>query len=324
MGLWQRPRGMVSRAAREPMVIQETPEEAAPAVFLRIRPTSPPTSGRRKMVKNLSIRLRILALAGLLILLSIVIAGAGWYAISQVSAALAESIRVARQAQFVTVGIREFAGADRRVVSYLQTATDDDEQRYTTRKTDSDAAFGQALELVRAPARRQAMLDGRQSLKDYFATADAIIRDRKALRQRVTSIQEALAALPGRAKTERDSTQSPVQRLASIDSLRRAAQVGPKASPIRTLSATAAGRSPRESDVGLVAATSGTGLGLADAGPVPDTAKPDVAGGAAGRHAGLLQHICDAAAIVALDPSYGTLSNYAAPDQSFGGASPLQ
>ena len=72
------------------------------------------------MFKNMSIRFRILALAGLLIFLSIVIAGAGWYAISQVSAALAESIRVARQAQFVTVGIREFAGADRRVVSYLQ------------------------------------------------------------------------------------------------------------------------------------------------------------------------------------------------------------
>ena len=274
------------------------------------------------MFKNLSIRLRILALAGLLILLSIVIAGAGWYAISQVSAALAESIRVARQAQFVTVGIREFAGADRRVVSYLQTATDDDEQRYTTRKTDSDAAFGQALELVRDPARRQAMLDGRQSLKDYFATADAIIRDRKALRQRVTSIQEALAALPGSAKKERDSAQSPVQRLASMDSLRRAAQIGPKSSPIRPSSATAAGRSPRESDVGLVAAASGTGLGLADAGPVPDTAKPDVAGGAAGRHAGLLQHIGEAAQLVALDPSDATLSNYAAAVQAFGDTPP--
>jgi methyl-accepting chemotaxis protein len=273
------------------------------------------------MFKNLSIRLRILALAGLLIFLSIVIAGAGWYAISQVSAALAESIRVARQAQFVTVGIREFAGADRRVVSYLQTATDDDEQRYTTRKTDSDAAFGQALELVRDPHRRQAMLDGRQSLKDYFATADAIIRDRKALRQRVTSIQEALAALPGSAKKERDSTQSPVQRLASIDSLRRAAQVGPKASPIRTLSATAAGRSPRESDVGLVAAASGTGLGLADAGPVPDTARAEV-GGAAGRHTGLIQHIGEAAQLVALDPSDATLANYAAAIQAFGDTPP--
>ena len=271
------------------------------------------------MFKNLSIRLRILALAGLLIFLSIVIAGAGWYAISQVSAALAESIRVARQAQFVTVGIREFAGADRRVVSYLQTATDDDEQRYTTRKTDSDAAFGQALELVRDPHRRQAMLDGRQSLKDYFATADAIIRDRKALRQRVTSIQEALAALPGSAKKERDSTQSPVQRLASIDSLRRAAQVGPKASPIRTLSATAAGRSPRESE--LVAATSGTGLGLADAGPVPDTARPDV-GGAAGRHIVLIQHIGEAAQLVALDPSDATLANYAAAVQALGDTPP--
>src|SRR6266851_767151 len=295
---------------------------SGPSRFFVIRPTSPPTSGRRKMFKNLSIRLRILALAGLLILLSIVIAGAGWYAISQVSAALAESIRVARQAQFVTVGIREFAGADRRVVSYLQTATDDDEQRYTTRKTDSDAAFGQALELVRDPARRQAMLDGRQSLKDYFATADAIIRDRKALRQRVTSIQEALAALPGGAKKERDSAQSPVQRLASMDSLRRAAQIGPKSSPIRPSSATAAGRSPRESDVGLVAAASGTGLGLADAGPVSDTAKPDVAGGAAGRHAGLLQHIGEAAQLVALDPSDATLANYAAAIQAFGDTPP--
>jgi chemotaxis signal transduction protein len=49
------------------------------------------------MFRNLSIRLRIMTLAGLLMLLSI--AGAGWYAISQVSAALSESIRVARPAQ---------------------------------------------------------------------------------------------------------------------------------------------------------------------------------------------------------------------------------
>ncbi len=271
------------------------------------------------MFKNLSIRLRIMALAGLLMFLSIVIAGAGWYAISQVSAALAESIRVARQAQFVTVGIREFAGADRRVVSYLQTATDDDEKRYATRKTDSDAAFGQALELVRDPGRRQAMLDARQSLRDYFNTADGIIRDRKALAQRVSSIQEALAALPGSAKKERDSAQS-VQRLASMDSLRRSPPVGAKtAATTRPLSATAAGRGPRASDVGVVAAA--TGLGLADAGPVPDTTKPDV-GGAVGRQIGLLQRIGEAAQLVALDPSDATLANYAAAVQAFGDTAP--
>src|SRR5438552_4158973 len=140
------------------------------------------------MLKNLSIRLRIMALAGLLMLLSVVIAGAGWYAISEVAAALAESIRVAKQNQFVTVGIREFAGADRIVVGYVQTATDDDEQRYATRKADADAAFGQALEQVRDPGRRQAMLDARQGIRDYFATADVIMRDRKALRERAAGI----------------------------------------------------------------------------------------------------------------------------------------
>jgi methyl-accepting chemotaxis protein len=70
-----------------------------------------------------------------------------------------------------------------------------------------------------------------------------------------------------------------------------------------------------------VAATSGTGLGLADAGPVPDTARPDVSG-AAGRHAGLIQHIGEAAQLVALDPSDATLANYAAAIQAFGDTPP--
>jgi methyl-accepting chemotaxis protein len=274
------------------------------------------------MLKNLSIRLRIMVLAGLLMLLSIVIAGAGWYAISEVSAALAESIRVAKQTQFITVGIREFAGADRRVVGYLQTATDEDEKIYGTRKTDSDAAFGQALELVRDPGRRQAMLDARQSLRDYFAAADGILRDRKALRQRVAGIKEALAALPpGSAKKERDTAQPPVQRLASMDSLRRPPLAAPKtATPTRPASATAAGRDPRASDVGLGTAAPGP----ADAGLFSDTAntaKPE-AGGAAGRQGGPLQHIGEAAQLVALDPSNATLANYAAAVQAFGDTPP--
>jgi methyl-accepting chemotaxis protein len=270
------------------------------------------------MLKNLSIRLRIMVLAGLLMLLSIAIAGAGWYAISEVSAALAESIRVAKQTQFITVGIREFAGADRRVVGYLQTATDEDEKVYGTRKTDSDAAFGQALELVRDPGRRQAMLDARQSLRDYFATADGILRDRKALRQRVTSIKEALAALPAGTKKERDTAQPPVQRLASMDSLRRPPLAGPKtAAPPQPASATAVGRDPRASDVGLGTAAPGP----ADAGLFSDTAKPEM-GGAAGRQSGPLQRIGEAAQLVALDPSNATLANYAAAVQAFGDTAP--
>jgi methyl-accepting chemotaxis protein len=267
------------------------------------------------MFKNLSIRLRIMLLAGLLMLLSVVIAGAGWYAISQVSAALAESIRVARQAQFVTVGIREFAGADRRVVGYLQTATDEDEKIYGTRKADSDAAFAQALELVRDPGRRQAMVDARQSLRDYFATTDSIVRDRKALRQRVSSIREALAALPTGAKKERDTAQPSIQRLASMDSLRRPPLAGPKTTSTRPASAVAAARDPRASDVGLAAAAS------ADSGLFTDAVKPDV-GGAVGRQTGLLQRIGEAAQLVALDPSDATLANYAAAMQGVGDTPP--
>jgi methyl-accepting chemotaxis protein len=269
------------------------------------------------MFKNVSIRLRIMALASSLMLLSIVIAGAGWYAISEVSAALAESIRVARQAQFVTVGIREFAGADRRVVSYLQTATDGDEQIYTTRKSDSDAAFGAALDLVRDPGRRQAMLDARQNLKDYFATADAIIRDRKALRQRVASIQEALAALPTSTRKERDSAQPPVQRLASMDSLRRPPLASPK-STASTRSPSPAGRGARVSDVGLAAATPAV---LPDTGAFSESSKPDV-GGTAGHKVELLQRIGEAAQLVALDPSEATLASYATAIQAFGDAPP--
>ena len=134
------------------------------------------------MLKRLTIRLRILLLAGLLMLLASAIAAIGWYAISDISASLAESVRVAKQAQFVIVAIREFAGADRSLVSYVQAASDEDEQVYEKRKAASDAAFVGALDLVRDPGRRQAMLDGHQSVKDFMVTADTVMRDRKALR----------------------------------------------------------------------------------------------------------------------------------------------
>ena len=69
------------------------------------------------MLKRLSIRSRILLLAGLLMSLASAIAGVGWYAISDISASLSESVRVAKQAQFVIIAIREFAGADRKAIS---------------------------------------------------------------------------------------------------------------------------------------------------------------------------------------------------------------
>ena len=54
---------------------------------------------------------------------------------------------------------------------------------------------------------------------------------------------------------------------------------------------------------------------------VPDTVKPDV-GGAAGRHIGLIQHVGEAAQLVALDPSDATLANYAAAVQALGDTPP--
>jgi methyl-accepting chemotaxis protein len=267
------------------------------------------------MFKNLSIRLRILTLAGLLLFMSIVTAVAGWYAISQVSIAMADSIRVAKQLQFITVGIREFAGADRLVVGYVQTATDDDEQIYATRKAAADTAFSQALELVRDPGRRQAMLDARQSQRDYLAAADVIMRDRKALRERAAGIRDALAALPASAKKERDSAQPAVQRLAALDSLRRPAVAGPRTTGLaRPQSPGAAARGQRVNDGGIVAAIPAA---------LPDPAKPDPeASGDASRNTGLLQHIGEAAQLVALNPSEATLANYAAAVQSFGDTPP--
>jgi methyl-accepting chemotaxis protein len=274
------------------------------------------------MLKNLSIRLRILALAGLLMLLSVVIATAGWYAISEVSAALAESIRVAKQNQFVTVGIREFAGADRIVVGYVQTATDEDEQKYATRKADTDTAFGQALELVHDPARRQAMQEARQGVRDYFATADVIMRDRKALRERAAGIHEALAALPGSVKKERDSAQPSVQRLAAMDSVRRPLPAGPKTpASTRSPSTGADARGQRANDVSLAATT--TGLGLADTAAFPTPPRPETeVSVAAGRNAGVLRHVAEAAQLVALNPSNATLANYTTAMQALGDAPP--
>jgi methyl-accepting chemotaxis protein len=274
------------------------------------------------MLKRLTIRLRILLLAGLLMLLASAIAAIGWYAISDISASLAESVRVAKQAQFVIVAIREFAGADRSLVSYVQAASDEDEQVYEKRKAASDAAFVGALDLVRDPGRRQAMLDGHQSVKDFMVTADAVMRDRKALRQRVGMIRDALAALPAPSGKERDRTSSLnlAPRVAVADSSRSPPQIA-----VRPGGATrpqhGGARDARLGTTGF-AAVEPTGA-MAEADSLPDPPKPEAdLGNAAGRQTAALQRIGEAAELVALNPSAATLGHYAAAVQSMGDTPP--
>jgi methyl-accepting chemotaxis protein len=284
------------------------------------------------MLKWLSIRARILLLAGLLMLLASAIAGVGWYAISDISASLSESIRVAKQAQFVIIAIREFAGADRSLVSYVQSANDEDEKVYVKRKTASDAAFVGALELVHDPARRQAMADGHQGVKDYMATADAIVRDRKALRQRVSTIRDALAAVAvasGRER-ERNSSLNQAQRVTVADTSR-----SPPQSAVRPGTATrvqrggSGGRDTRMGTTGLatttgLAATTGPAAAepaaaTADADSVADAPKPEAdLGFAASRNSAALQRIGETAELVALNPSGATLGSYTTALQSLG------
>ena len=283
------------------------------------------------MLRNLSIRTRILALATLLMVLSVMIGAAGWYSISQASLALAESIRVGKQLQSVTVGIREVAGAGRLLASYAQTAKDEDEKRYATRKTDAEAAFGQALELVRDPGRKKAMLDARQSVRDYFTAGDAIIQDRKALHERVAGIREAFAALPvapfapAKKENERDAAQAQAQaqRLVAFDSVRRSVSVGMRTTGLaRQQAAGLAPRGPRLNDTGAIAAI-----------PAPASVEttalmvaPKLDGEAsstAGRDVGLLlRHISEAAQLVGLTPSDATLANYDAALKALGDTPP--
>jgi methyl-accepting chemotaxis protein len=273
------------------------------------------------MLKRLSIRARILLLAGFLMLLASATAGIGWYAISDISASLSESVRVAKQAQFIIVAIREFAGADRSLVSYVQAASDEDEQVYEKRKAASDAAFVGALELVRDPARRQAMVDGHQSVKDYMVTADAVIRDRKALRQRVSMIHDALAALavPNGKERDRSSSLNQAPRVAVADTSR-----SPPLSAVRPAGAAKPQHSPAAAVQDTHLGTSGLVAGaMAEADSLPDPPKPEVdLGNAAGRQSAALQRIGEAAELVALNPSAATLGHYAAAVQSIGDTPP--
>jgi methyl-accepting chemotaxis protein len=143
------------------------------------------------MLRNLSIRSRIQLLSAVLLLLSLGIAGVGYYALSSAESEYTRALLYGRQAQLFLLGDREFAGAGRRLVGYIQTASDDDEKRYFSRKANTDKAFSEAIELFIDPARKQQATEARKTVRDFLEQADAVMGDRKALAQRASGLRDA-------------------------------------------------------------------------------------------------------------------------------------
>lgn len=146
------------------------------------------------MLRNLSIRSRIQLLAAVLLLLSLGIAGVGYYALSSAESEYGRALLYGRQALLFLLGEREFAGAGRRLVGYIQTASDDDERRYFSRKANSDKAFSEAVDLFIDPARKQQATEARKAVRDFLEQADAVINDRKALAQRAAGLRDAASS----------------------------------------------------------------------------------------------------------------------------------
>jgi methyl-accepting chemotaxis protein len=143
------------------------------------------------MLRNLSIRSRIQLLSAVLLLLSLGIAGVGYYALSVAETEYTRALLYGRQALLFLLGEREFAGAGRRLVGYIQSASDDDERRYLSRKANSDKAFSEAIDLFIDPARKQQATDARKTVRDFLEQADAVMSDRKALAQHATGLRDA-------------------------------------------------------------------------------------------------------------------------------------
>jgi methyl-accepting chemotaxis protein len=143
------------------------------------------------MLKNLSISSRMQLLAGILLLLSLAIAGVGYYALSTAETEYARALLYGQQAQLFLLGDREFAGAGRRLVGYVQTAADDDERRYFSRKANTDKAFSDAIELFVDPARKQQATEARKAIREFLEQADAVMAERKALVQRTAGLRDA-------------------------------------------------------------------------------------------------------------------------------------
>ena len=270
------------------------------------------------MLKNLSIRVRVLMLAGVLMLLTIGIAGAGWYALAQVATAIAESEREGQEAQLFLIAERDFSGAFRRLFGYMQTATDDDLQRYAKRKADADAGLVKAIDLASDPARRQATVETRQAVNEFLAVADAIVQERKALGQRADGIRDALGALAGSGKREQDSSVAnnrvAYASTADVRSAGLAQTVGrtlpvpmPKPQILRDRAARVGEPVIAEAETGVPADQSKPG--------------PEIAAGAA-RSLELVQRVGEAMLLVILNPSEATFANYTTAMQSMAGLTP--
>ncbi len=130
-------------------------------------------------------------LSAVLLLLSLGIAGVGYYALSAAETEYTRALLYGRQALLFLLGEREFAGAGRRLVSYIQSASDDDEKRYLSRKANSDKAFSEAIDLFIDPARKQQATEARKTVRDFLEQADAVMSDRKALAQHATGLRDA-------------------------------------------------------------------------------------------------------------------------------------
>jgi methyl-accepting chemotaxis protein len=163
---------------------------------------------------SISVRGRIAALAAILLLFSLAIAGTAWHALTETSETLLESVRAGNYLGYIIVSFRELSGADRRIINFIQTGREDDEQRFAKRKADTEVAFAKALDLVQDPVRRQAMLNIKQGIQDFFANADNLIRERRALGQRAAAIRDGLVALGATSASDQtlDTYLEPLQR----------------------------------------------------------------------------------------------------------------
>src|ERR1700748_1431643 len=104
------------------------------------------------MLRNISIRVRVLTLAVTLISLTIGIAWVGWHALEQVATAIAVSERENQEAQLFLQSEREISGAYSRVGAYMQTALDIDLQRFNLRRANADSQLEKAANLSSDPA----------------------------------------------------------------------------------------------------------------------------------------------------------------------------
>ena len=149
------------------------------------------------MLKNLSIGSRVRLLAGILLLLILIIAGVGYYALSTAEAQYTRALLYGRQAQLFLQGDREFAGLGQRLVGYVQAAHDDDEKRYFSRRANTDKAFSGAIELFIDPVVKQQAIEARKTIQEFIDKSDVVMAERKALAQRALTLRD-----PGSARRD--------------------------------------------------------------------------------------------------------------------------